>query len=300
MVVVDFRAPDVRHRAATVWKRHRGLRPYGRHYYSLGNGLNFVATICPNEACESRACVCFDPRSNSMIPRQWIAHNVKFQDQQGRDTPYGFFNYEEDRDDIRCPCCQITFQPTHIVFLLCSARVDYHMADEAHPEHFSFTLPPAGDKRIKFGHDGALPNYIDLKIDVKACGEYDMDNMDDIVQQLGALTMNNNAQQNDVGQPNYINPQHIRYTRNRLTRFFQDGRSVRHTMRMLRGDLVTVQEIPTINVFRHGDLIKTEDIRRLWCFKMAGVPMVPVNWIDIEDVDVDQFTGNGVHVDFDN
>lgn len=76
-----------------------------------------------------------------------------------------------------------------------------------------------------------------------------------------------------------MNPCEIFYIQDSIGNRFQCGRSVRKTMQELQKGL-DVSEIRW----------HTEDNRRLWCFRAAGLSSVPVKRIERSRVDPRKFT----------
>jgi len=94
------------------------------------------------------------------------------------------------------------------------------------------------------------------------------------------------------------NPKEILYIQDSISNRFQCGRRVVETMEKLRDGRLSANEIPPIRIFQWNGGWHSEDNRRLWAFKAAGLTSVPVKVIDSCAMDKRKFTtrDNGLSV----
>ena len=88
----------------------------------------------------------------------------------------------------------------------------------------------------------------------------------------------------------YLDPADISYTQDSISSKFQCGRLVKRTMEMLASKALDILAIPEIRVFLWDGKWHSEDNRRLWAFKTAGLTSVPVQVVQKESVDPRKFT----------
>lgn len=88
----------------------------------------------------------------------------------------------------------------------------------------------------------------------------------------------------------YMDPADISYTQDSISSKFQCGRLVKRTMEMLASKALDILKIPEIRVFLWDGQWHSEDNRRLWAFKTAGLTSVPVQVVQKESVDPRKFT----------
>merc|ERR1712032_158761 len=86
------------------------------------------------------------------------------------------------------------------------------------------------------------------------------------------------------GNPNMMDPSTICYCQDSISNRFQCGRRLPETRDKLVAKAITVHDIPTIRVFPWQGKWFTEDNRRLWTFKSAGLRSVPVKLTQFSDV----------------
>ena len=87
-----------------------------------------------------------------------------------------------------------------------------------------------------------------------------------------------------------MDPNAIYYIHDSIGKRFRCGRDVCDTMNKLKRGCLRASDIPTIRVFMWNGRWHSEDNRRLWCFKEAGLTAVPVRRIDWRQVPQDKFT----------
>ncbi|KAJ1567573.1 hypothetical protein HK096_009413, partial [Nowakowskiella sp. JEL0078] len=79
----------------------------------------------------------------------------------------------------------------------------------------------------------------------------------------------------------HIKTSQIRYTQDSISKYFQDGRSVKKLVKHLKNESVSVYDIPYIECFvDENGIWWSNDNRRLWAFKEAGLEEVPVIKVD--------------------
>ena len=76
--------------------------------------------------------------------------------------------------------------------------------------------------------------------------------------------------------PEEGNPETIRHSQPRISRYFTCGRSVIETMQELQSGRISVHDIPPIKVFQRFGLLWSHDNRRLWAFRTAPCERVPI------------------------
>jgi len=67
-----------------------------------------------------------------------------------------------------------------------------------------------------------------------------------------------------------VDPDEIRYCQNSISRMFQCGRLLSHTLWELEKEEITAWGIPLISIFKMEGLWYTSDNRRLWVFKQMA------------------------------
>lgn len=87
-----------------------------------------------------------------------------------------------------------------------------------------------------------------------------------------------------------MDPTHIRYTKDSIRSRFGDGKRVDDTKHALQSKEISPHRIPPINVFPWKGVVHTEDNRRLFVFKNAGLKRVPVQLTTRENIDSRKFT----------
>mmetsp|Transcript_74347 Transcript_74347/g.149682 ORF Transcript_74347/g.149682 Transcript_74347/m.149682 type:complete len:463 (+) Transcript_74347:446-1834(+) len=87
-----------------------------------------------------------------------------------------------------------------------------------------------------------------------------------------------------------MNPSEVRYIQDSIGPVFCCGRCVQTTANDLRNNIISPHSIPKIKVFCWNGGIRTEDNRRLFAFKEAGVHSIPVEWTSFELVDRSKIT----------
>lgn len=152
----------------------------------------------------------------------------------------------------------------------------------------------------QFGKWGRRVVYSMLSIEVERPGYFpDVDSLD----KVNILDSINPAFQfmkpiDAQKPPGHMNPQDIFYIQDSIASRFQCGRSVRDTMQRLMTGTLSPSQIPAIRVFKMKGKWHTEDNRRLWAFKEAGLTSVPVKETSESYVDSRKFTtmNGGVRV----
>lgn len=90
---------------------------------------------------------------------------------------------------------------------------------------------------------------------------------------------------------NYVNPRYVWYTQDSISpRFRSYHQSVEGTTRSLRDRTQTAHRIDHIGVFSWNGNVHTEDNRRLYAFKGAGLTCVPVQWTTLAFVNPNKLT----------
>merc|ERR1712007_337024 len=87
-----------------------------------------------------------------------------------------------------------------------------------------------------------------------------------------------------------VDPQKINFIQDSISNRFQCGRSVRDTMEKLRDGRLLATVLPIIRVFERRGKMYSEDSRRLWAFKEAGLTSVPAKLTNKGAVDSRKFT----------
>ena len=274
---VRFSCPDVR---VSYVKDNDVYRIGDPRWLIVEPGLAYVGT-CKNLSCPAKTTVC----------------NVNM----GKHRPNEDYCYNQ----IRCPACQTPFQPECFQFQHCSAKVNFCFEGSAPDE-----LRVSEDRRHKsrvLGKRGQVAVYNLLVIEVDRPGTYEDDGtldaillvrrvFSDVLNLSTASTTGSTPKQQPIAPnppscktPNMLNPQDIRYVQDSISSRFMCGRRVVETMNQLLSGL-SVDLIPTIRVFHWNGHWHSEDNRRLWAFKKAGLQAVPVRYVDKSSVDPRKFT----------
>ena len=216
--------------------------------------------------------------------------------QFGKHRPNEDFCYKQ----IRCPGCQTTFQPECFYFQRCSAKVNFCI-NGLEPDELCVSEDRHCKSRV-FGKRGKVALYNMLVIEVDQPGTYQDDRALDEIQTVECSLALRDV--SDAGRasasfltlamscmrPRELNPQEIRYVQDSISSKFQCGRRVADTMNQLLSGLLSIHSIPTIRVFQWNGHWYSQDNRRLWAFKKAGLKSVPVRYVDKSSVDERKFT----------
>lgn len=201
-----------------------------------------------------------------------------------------------------CPECDSLFEPDCYIFLQCSAKINFCIGESADQISLS---EDREDKARQLGQRGERVNYEMLVIEVERPGTFPnrdslevRDTLEGAVAQFRsffelaleqAYQLYSPTKRMKTEADTKMNPCEIFYIQDSIGNRFQCGRSVCKTMQELQKDL-DVSEIPTIRVSGWNGRWHTEDNRRLWCFRAAGLSSVPVKRIEGSRVDPRKFT----------
>ena len=276
---VRFACPDVR---VSYVENTRFTQIGDPHWLVVEPGLAYLGT-CKNLSCPATITVC----------------NMEM----GKHRPNEDYCYSQ----IRCPACQTPFQPECFYFQHCSAKINFCFEGSVPDE-----LRVSEDRDLKsrvLGKRGQVAVYNLLVIEVDRPGTYEDDGTLDAKYTFAldrmlaharnlstASTTGSTPKQQPIAptpqswqRPNMLNPQDIRYVQDSISSRFMCGRRVVETMNQLLTGL-SVDLIPTIRVFPWNGHWHSEDNRRLWAFKKAGLKAVPVRYVDKSSVDSRKFT----------
>ena len=274
--LVHFSAPDVRDQStiktmkvldAPAWK-------------VLRDGVNYQG-LCPNFAC---------------CPSRLAGRYTVCQMGLGKFRPNEQLCYKE----IACRACGSLFVPHCYIFKACSAKINFCIAGES-ADKISLS-ENRENKARQLGKRGKTVVYEMLVIEVERPGTFpDLDSLDildtrdDFPTQrptpcTGLIVDITNKITNKILQSAEMSPAQIHFIQDSIANRFQCGRSVRDTMEKLKSGILRASAIPTIRIFQWNGKWHTEDNRRLWCFKKAGLSSVPVKRIDVSQVDTRKFS----------
>jgi hypothetical protein len=206
-------------------------------------------------------------------------------------------------NQIICPECDSLFEPDCYIFFRCSAKINFCIVGES-ADQISLS-EDREDKARQLGQRGERVNYEMLVIEVERPGTFPnrdslevRDTLEGAVAQFRsffelaleqAYQLYSPTKRMKTEADTKMNPCEIFYIQDSIGNRFQCGRSVCKTMQELQKDL-DVSEIPTIRVSGWNGRWHTEDNRRLWCFRAAGLSSVPVKRIEGSRVDPRKFT----------
>ena len=202
-------------------------------------------------------------------------------------------------NEIACRACHSLFEPDCYLFVHCSAKINFSIVGKS-ADQISLS-EDREDKARQLGKRGKTVIYQMLVIEVERPGTFpDLDGWQSLEtqklnkqgSQLSLLSQASTA--GSISSPLLssaeMNPAQIHFIQDSIARKFQCGRSVRDTMEKLTRGVLRASAIPTIRVFQWNGKWHTEDNRRLWCFKEAGLSSVPVERIDVSQVDTRKFS----------
>lgn len=281
--LVHFRAPDVRDQS--IIQTEELVDP--QRCWVLDHGVNYQG-LCPNADCISheRGYTICQMGLGKFRPNEQLCYN-----------------------QIICPECDSLFEPDCYIFLQCSAKINFCIGESADQISLS---EDREDEARQLGQRGETVIYQMLVIEVERPGIFpDLDRLQILEtqklnrqdSQLSLLSLLSQASTaGSISSPllssEEMNPAQIHFIQDSIARKFQCGRSVRDTMEKLKRGVLRASSIPTISVFQWKGKWHTEDNRRLWCFKEAGLSSVPVKHICVSQVDTRKFstTNNGLSV----
>lgn len=278
---VRFEAPDVRKRKTVdlVAEDPQVPTPWLR----LSPGVAYEG-LCSNRRCPTQSVNLI-----RVAPPGKTICNMGF----GKFRPNEDLHYKQ----IVCPACNTPFVPTRFFFQRCSAKINYCIVGD-HPSVTTMS-EDRHDKSRVFGQPGINVLYSMLVIEVEKPNAFpERDELD--------LLTYNEIRSVGLGEPNkynnllldlmfrnrkkYMDPADISYTQDSISSKFQCGRLVKRTMEMLASKALDILAIPEIRVFLWDGQWHSEDNRRLWAFKTAGLTSVPVQVVQKESVDPRKFT----------
>lgn len=272
---VRFEAPDVRQRQTVdlVAEDPQVPRPWLR----LSPGVAYEG-LCNNGLCKSQ------------VLEGQIVCNMGF----GKFRPNEDLHYKH----IICPACKAPFVPTRFFFYRCSAKINYCIVGD-HPSVTTMSEDRPYKSRV-FGQRGVHVVYSMLVIEVEKPNAFpERDELDLLTyNEIQSLVLEEPNKYNNSwldlmfrrNRKKYMNPAEISYTQDSISSKFQCGRLVKRTMEMLASKALDILAIPEIRVFLWDGKWHSEDNRRLWAFKTAGLTSVPVQVVQKESVDPRKFT----------
>lgn len=275
---VNFRAPDVRDQSTI--QTEKVVDP--PRCWVLDHGVNYLG-LCPNAGCISH-------EKGAPICQMGL----------GKFRPNEQLCYKE----IACRACHSLFAPHCYVFYHCSAKINFCIVGESADQ-----ISLSEDRECKarqLGKRGKTLVYEMLVIEVERPGTFpDRDSLeilnihkDSMFQSSISLLSTASTITSPLLSGAEMSPAQIHFIQDSIANRFTCGRSVRDTMEKLKRGVLRALDIPTIRVFQWKGKWHTEDNRRLWCFKEAGLSSVPVKRICVFQVDTRKFstTNNGLSV----
>ena len=275
---VNFRAPDVRDQS--IVQTTKGVDPV--RCWGLDHGVNYKG-LCPNADCISH-------KRGATICQMGL----------GKFRPNEQLCYKK----IACHACHSLFEPDCYLFYHCSAKINFCIPGES-ADQITLSEDRKGTGR-QLGKRGKTLVYEMLVIEVERPGTFpDLDSLeilnvhkDSMFQPCMSLLSTASTITSPLLSGAEMSPAQIHFIQDSIANRFQCGRSVRDTMQQLKSGILRASAIPTIRVFQWKGKWHTEDNRRLWCFKEAGLSSVPVKRICVSQVDTRKFstTNNGLSV----
>ena len=275
---VSFSAPDVRKKSSIDLE---AASPDYPSFWCVKEGVNYEGR-CTNRFCSSRK------------KDHTICH-----------FGFGYFrpNEQECYDEIKCLACGSKFEPECYLFKKCSAKVNFCLEGKR-PDKICLSEDRDHTAR-KLGEYRRKVTYSMLVIEVERPGSFPDDDLTDTVELMRDMSIRQKINDRgtlrnvlsavhtgflNIGGGSQMDPREIFYCQDSIGHRFQCGRSVRRTMEELMAGTLSVFEIPTIRVFEWNGEWHTEDNRRLWAYKKAGLSSVPVKKISRFSVDERKFT----------
>eukprot|EP00434_Breviolum_minutum_P030543 symbB.v1.2.027012.t1/scaffold2631.1/size74421/7 len=275
---VRFEAPDVRKRKTVDTVENDPSTPW----LGLTPGVAYEG-LCSNSRCNIQSVSVM-----TGLPPAMTMCNMGF----GKFRPNEDLHYKH----IICPACQAPFVATRFFFQHCSAKINYCIAGD-NPSVTTLSEDRVYKSRV-FGQRGVHVVYSMLVIEVEEPNAFpEGDELD--------LFSYNEIQSVDLWAPNmynsllhfmcpnwkkYMNPADIFYTQDSISSKFQCGKLVKRTMELLASRSLDILEIPLIRVFLWDGRWHSQDNRRLWAFKTAGLTSVPVQVVQKESVKSSKLT----------
>ena len=280
---VRFEAPDVRQRQTvdTVAEDPNMPTPWLR----VSPGVAYEG-LCSNWRCKT-----IIERINLLrgLPPALTVCNMGF----GKFRPNEDLHYKQ----IICPACKAPFVPTRFFFQRCSAKINYCIAGD-HPSVTTMSEDRPHKSRV-FGQRGVHVVYSMLVIEVEKPNAFpERDELDLLTfNEIRSVVLEEPNKYNTSwldlmwrNRKKYMNPADISYTQDSISSKFQCGKLVKRTMELLESKALDILIIPEIRVFLWNGQWHSEDNRRLWAFKTAGLTSVPVKVVQKESVDPRKFT----------
>lgn len=273
--IVEFEAPDVRERRTCDLG-------YSQHHWQWSDEEGFTYY----GACDNPDCISF-------------GDDVEF-DSKGVTAArkgLGTFRPNEDLDycQIRCPACNWNFMPCKFVFRCCAVEINYCLKN-ALPTRLVFTTNDVERCEVFGSESVPLSTYTSLIITVDEVDVTQSEPPRLTSQNLENLTPGSGMLRSQPALNPYsgsvvMNPADIRYCQDSCASYFRCMRELDDTMRGLRQKrLDAFYHIPPIRVFKWEGRWHTEDNRRLWCFKQAGIEAIPVFEVPMSRIDPDKLT----------
>jgi len=279
---VRFEAPDVRRRQTVdlVDEDPQVPAPWLR----VSPGVAYEG-LCSNSRCNIQSVNVLKG-----VPPALTMCNMGF----GKFRPNEDLHYKQ----IICPACKAPFVPTRFFFHCCSAKINYCIAGD-HPSVTTMSEDRPYKSRV-FGQRGVHVVYSMLVIEVEKPNAFpERDELDLLTyNEIRAFVLEEPNKYNNSwldlmlrrNRKKYMNPADISYTQDSISNKFQCGRLVKRTMEMLASKALDILAIPEIRVFQWNGQWHSEDNRRLWAFKTAGLTSVPVQVVQMGSVDPRKFT----------
>lgn len=285
---VRFEAPDVRKRKTVDLVDHDPRVPW----LGLKSGVAYEG-LCSNRRCPTQSVNVM----TGNLPGETICNMG-----HGKFRPNEDLHYKQ----IVCPACDTPFVPTRFFFQHCSAKINYCIVGD-HPSVTTLSEDRPYKSRV-FGQRGVHVVYSLLVIEVEEPNAFpERDELDlltynyneirsvrrsVVLEKPNKYLKHNNSWLHFMWRKRqeYMDPADISYTQDSISSKFQCGRLVKRTKEMLESKALDVVEIPEIRVFLWNDRWHSEDNRRLWAFKTAGLTSVPVQVVQIGSVNSRKFT----------
>ena len=273
---VRFEAPDVRKRKTVDLVDNDPSTPW----------LGLAPGVAYEGLCSNRRCPTQSVNVMTGAPPGQTMCKMGF----GKFRPNEDLHYKQ----IVCPACDTPFAPTQFYFQECSAKINYCIAGD-HPSVTTMSEDRPYKSRV-FGQRGVRVVYSMLVIEVEKPNAFpERDELDLLTFnefRLRSVILEENSWLDYMrrNRKKYMNPGDISYTQDSISSKFQCGRLVKQTMQKLASKTLDILEIPEIRVFLWDGQWHSEDNRRLWAFKTAGLTSVPVKVVQKESVDPRKFT----------
>lgn len=290
---VEFHCPDVRIRTCEDTRAD----PFNAYWAHLKPGVAYEGG-CGNFSCPS-----YTEAGRCGVPPGRVVCNMGF----GKHRPNEDYCY----DQIVCPACKVPFFPERFFFQSSSAKINFCIAGES-VDQVSISEAREYKSRV-FGKYGQPIIYTMLVVEVDQPGVHpDIDELQSLDRSMHALPRPPTTRQfmenflrtflgagGSVADNSRllrdcisIDPQTVSYIQDSISNRFQCGRKVLDTMEKLKNGRIKIfqSKIPPIKIFQWEGKWHSQDNRRLWAFKQAGLRAVPAKVIDIASVHRDKFT----------